>query len=865
MATANSATSSGGVYRDILEWSAALPRWQHELLRRLLANAVVSADDVNELAREAVAESQHQPSAYSALSEGDLPSLVELDEHRLLIGMHTVQNVNALRHDQQLTFGNELTIVYGDNASGKSGYARVLKRTYRARVVEDILPDVRAEGAAAGVPAAVFRVKPAGSDELSIPWTDETKPIGLGRFAVLDGACASTYVSGGELSAGPAGIDIPARFAEQLDVIKRRIQALASASEPNKDRLRHLENGTPTGEFVKTLSSTTSDDAITAASQFTPEDQHELETLVAELAAARSVAPSARRRELQAKGKALESLHGRVSTWKTAVADERLDELRQVLRSVKDADAAVLATKQLGDSEAPSARLGSAVWTQMLAAVVRYVTSLHQADAEHLAVEGRCPLCWQGLDLAAKSRLDRFRSLLEGEAEKSKQRAIQRREEILAAIHAIPAFAAPEDEVLVPEGQQGASALQALLASLAKRREGIAVASEHDEVATLPEYEDRITSKLAALREEVASHLQALPATDGDAAKRVASLEERRLVLDSKKSFAAVASDVREFVVKAREYQLLKTVGQAINTRDASKKATQLHDTHMTETYSGLFNEELGELRFRRRRPVLVHKPNKAKVRVTPLVSEELKNLSVERVFSEGERTAIALACFLAEARLGADRSGLIFDDPVSSLDHHVREHVARRLVAAARERQVIVFTHDLAFFSDLRTQAKLQAVDCQCRTLSATEYDAGFVEAEEPFGARGVKKRSGHLTTLIVDVERAAKAGDLPTLRSKAREFYDGLRTTWERFVEERMFAKAVQRLEKNVIVGALNKVVCTPEIVRRVQEGHRRCSETIASHDHAPAQGQSSYSIEAMKADLASLIEAEKMVPSQ
>jgi hypothetical protein len=40
-------------------------------------------------------------------------------------------------------------------------------------------------------------------------------------------------------------------------------------------------------------------------------------------------------------------------------------------------------------------------------------------------------------------------------------------------------------------------------------------------------------------------------------------------------------------------------------------------------------------------------------------------------------------------------------------------------------------------------------------------------------------------------------------------REFYERLRSTWERFIEERLFARVVQRLERNVIVGALPKVV--------------------------------------------------------
>jgi len=37
-----------------------------------------------------------------------------------------------------------------------------------------------------------------------------------------------------------------------------------------------------------------------------------------------------------------------------------------------------------------------------------------------------------------------------------------------------------------------------------------------------------------------------------------------------------------------------------------------------------------------------------------------------------------------------------VLDDPVASLDQARREYVARRLVGESRDRQVIVFTHDL-------------------------------------------------------------------------------------------------------------------------------------------------------------------------
>ncbi len=42
--------------------------------------------------------------------------------------MTEIAGVNALVGDQELSFGAEdMTIIYGDNGSGKSGYCRVLK------------------------------------------------------------------------------------------------------------------------------------------------------------------------------------------------------------------------------------------------------------------------------------------------------------------------------------------------------------------------------------------------------------------------------------------------------------------------------------------------------------------------------------------------------------------------------------------------------------------------------------------------------------------------------------------------------------------------------------------------------------------
>jgi ABC-type cobalamin transport system ATPase subunit len=78
-----------------------------------------------------------------------------------------------------------------------------------------------------------------------------------------------------------------------------------------------------------------------------------------------------------------------------------------------------------------------------------------------------------------------------------------------------------------------------------------------------------------------------------------------------------------------------------------------------------------------------------------------------EHVFSEGEKRAVVLADFLTEVTLNPASAGIILDDPVTSLDAEWKRTIAAVLVEEARNRQVIVFTHDLHFLYVLRTAAE--------------------------------------------------------------------------------------------------------------------------------------------------------------
>ncbi len=111
-------------------------------------------------------------------------------------------------------------------------------------------------------------------------------------------------------------------------------------------------------------------------------------------------------------------------------------------------------------------------------------------------------------------------------------------------------------------------------------------------------------------------------------------------------------------------------------------------------------------------------------------------------ILSEGEHRCIALTAFLSELATLGNRSGIVFDDPVSSLDQEYREALAKRLVQeASTSRQVIVFTHDIVFLFMLEHTSREIGLEPLYQCVSRSVYGTGVCNPNPPFKAQPVKK----------------------------------------------------------------------------------------------------------------------------
>ena len=149
----------------------------------------------------------------------------------------------------------------------------------------------------------------------------------------------------------------------------------------------------------------------------------------------------------------------------------------------------------------------------------------------------------------------------------------------------------------------------------------------------------------------------------------------------------------------------------------------------------------------------------------------------------------------------------MVFDDPVTSLDHKIVDEVARRLVSLSKERQVIVFTHSILFYNSIKHMSEL-------KRFKDLEYK--YYETETDLESAGILYESPTLREDSFKNYRA-KINEILKLSKEERDRreselaidgYNKLRPAIEVFVEKEMFKETVKRYRKNVSLTALEKV---------------------------------------------------------
>ena len=269
---------------SIVAWSADSPGWQRDALRRLAAGSPLAIAEVDELITICKGEVAADPVTPDHFRD---PARVQGQVN--LRRVHTVNHVNALASDQRLAFQPVgLTIIYGDNGSGKSGYSRILKKACRARTPnrEDIIPDIYE--VAPGVPTATIDYT-VGTAEHSCVWRLGTPgDAALTLVSVFDSRCASIHVEEtNDLAYTPFPLRLLASLAQLCKSVKDKLAGEITTIKARTPRAISAPTCSPTsavGRLLAGLTARTDPATVEALATLSQAELDRLAQLTADLA-----------------------------------------------------------------------------------------------------------------------------------------------------------------------------------------------------------------------------------------------------------------------------------------------------------------------------------------------------------------------------------------------------------------------------------------------------------------------------------------------------------------------------------------------------------------------------------------------------
>lgn len=840
------------IYEEVLAWADRLPPWRQDALRRLCVQGDWNEADLGEILD--LAKQQHgigsalDPAPQPTLFAADhFPAEANQDGTVVLTSLHTLVNVGKIPSNQILEFQVQgLTIAYGGNGTGKSGYARVLKQACRARSPGTVYANAYDPNFRQLTPGAIIDFELDGAPDQT-HWSgqrDHLPRLELRGISVFDGDCARHYLQAREAATfQPVALTYLQQLANGLNqTLRPLLQAEIAGLAVDITPFNVVPADTEAGRAVHPIRATTDIAQARALATLTQDEQAELARLPQEISEAD---PTAKATVLDNAATKVDELANATAAAAELVSDGALDAAQSAHRRLLDTETAERAASILLQAEDATPLLpgtGQGPWALLYNAAREYSTgTAYPEQTFPVTGEGaQCVLCQQELTPAAKDRLQRFDRYIRDTAAEAARAARNAWQQIVRdAGQANVTFTVSQ---VMSESLGGRVATlpddirmfqEDLLSRLLLFRTALAIG----EWPERPTYRGAIpTAPIRQIADTLRAEAAALHANiDAEvlAAKRLRlkELEARRLLSEHIESIAQVIVNLH---LRAKLQNCLEDIGY---TRPISLFAGQLAKQYVSEALAKRMNEELKKLNLHHIQAGISSTGEVGSVRLGILLPDS--QLDPHLVLSEAEQRICALAYFFAELHQSGSTSGIVFDDPVSSLDHNHRTAVAKRIVEESANRQVIVFTHDAVFFGELTTLCADAQLTPSVKSISYRAEGPGYIYAGLPYDMQKYKER---IAQQRADHQRIATNFNNPPgddERLAVRNAYDDLRVTIEVGIEDTLLNQTVMRFRDSISVGRLKDVTDLQEAdYHEVQRLYDKCCRNVRAHSHAAGQ---------------------------
>lgn len=713
---------------DMIKWLVEMPTWVKDAVLTFYDKGRFEQDDIIRFADECIEDVENKK---REITIEEIALLNQTHNNSLsVLSIGEIEGVNALSSGKTLSFQNEgITVIYGENGAGKSGYIRILKKISDAKYKDELKQNVYSKNG--DKQSCKIKINNNGKEqELSCNLLIDGEYSVLKGIDVFDTKIANAYISSAKEAAYEPWIFILLRaVAKATERIKEELQNRKAKYATSPIDIPGNIKGSKVGELLETLSAkTVIDDKELKWDKSSADQLEQLRKNINEDALRGDI------KRIDSEIRNLNSIKDYFQSFTAFYSEENIKKIAekksQWEKMVEEKNAAALIFEQTAE-DVDKKSISNTAWVSLWKKVDEYYNQVLISHGEKRYTEGGvCPLCRQ---IICSDRLGRIRSIdafINGKISDEESKAKKKYVELLQ----LPKVWGQENLIVVLDGcnceeikntscdiNQDISGLYDIISK--QLYDQIRV-EKLDISGHIKIIEDAISNRINAKNEKMRL------LNDEETTNNLKAICE----LEARKYASEIRERIEQQIDNCKKLEVIELAEKLTNSKKITVKSKELAKELITEDYIRRFDDELKLLTRNSIRVKLEQQAGKGsnpfKIRLVDTLGD---TVSLDDVLSEGEKRVVALAAFFAESSGRIDKTPLIVDDPISSLDYLFEDAVIRRLVDIAKHRQVIVFTHRLSMLAGIDEQSEKNGVEfCEKRISGASRIKGVPIESVE-------------------------------------------------------------------------------------------------------------------------------------
>ncbi|MFA6518889.1 MAG: hypothetical protein WCV93_04565 [Candidatus Shapirobacteria bacterium] len=808
------------VNQEIVAWVKQQPYWVQYTSRLILNDknielAVIFKYFLEEHKLSKPAESK---------PEAVLIDKVATDKGNSRVYLKRLEEVvaNALATNQKIEFSKNLTVIYGNNGSGKTGYIRLLNNSFISRGDMEILPNVFKDTSIE--PHGKFTFTSEDSEEFVLEFPNDKADGRFDCFSVFDNKSVRVHLDDkNQLTFKPQGLD----YFEKLATVFSEIKVLAEENlkkyNDEIDFSIHFSGDSEVKTFIIGIKATTTDEELKKY-EITNIEKDKAKSLEKEKQILVALDIKRKLDELEVVKKGILQAQQILIQAKINLNLQVRNNIKVLIRSIKNNKSLLLKRGVQDFKNKDIDGVGNEKWKNFLVAGQDFIK---RNGYVYPKVGDPCIFCWQPLSPESVKLVERYWELLSNALEtklKYDETILKNLELELQAL----------DTVLVSEGTVVYKWLEdndkAILVKLIKyskllsrlKIQLLANINVGDWTKTSRLYKRFYNLNKSVIK--IQTEIDKL--TKADKTKEIENINTTLETLKNKQIYSDLLQQIKLHLRNLRISNNFRNGIKELDTTKITLKHSELYRKLVDQKYKDIFNAEC----------TLLDAGFGIAINQSGDKGKSYRQLQIcgrqpDKVLSEGEQKVTSIADFVTENTLCPNNYGMIFDDPVTSLDLERKEKIATRLTDLSELKQVIIFTHDPIFLFFLRKKAELRKIDTSFHWIKKINGIPGIIANNDGPGDESRYKNSDEVSVLYNQSLTVNGSENEKIIK----DGFSLLRTCYEHLIVNELFNKVVKRWEERISIDSLKNVIVTPAITIEICETYSRLSEYIEGHLHS------------------------------